>query len=636
MMLLAGLVQVNSQVFRRRPRNFSILSFSTFNLLAHILSQAVSTTMANLNSVPNELILAIGELCLVPDLARLARVHRRFSVLLSSEIYKRNFREEPYRESCLLYAASYKRMDILKIALAHGADMNGRPILPSPAQSGQLSHPDPIPTTGLQYNFEYAAPRPLHVAVWNGDLEMVEFLLEHGAITDASWVQCEDDDRPLWRQSLPSFLENKRVSRKPLPPSAIRSDLTLDLLMREANRAMPINALGSSLPTVYDKLGVEVPRELCRSYPLMFGLCLPLGNSIGSLLIRKGGRYASYGHYEAFSHAIVVGNIRLFNELLQCYPAPETWRGSAHHRALCTLSLHARRIPMQMMRHAFTKLLDQRFPQFLERAMFGGQSAWLAFYFVINGRFDEALSAVEETGPLPDGIYRVFRMGLLHHVWLHDAEEIGASGPRALDLGSLAIKHKLTKALLRRPVTAEQPLPTSHMSEVLVTPLYLAARGSAGCLHRTASLRLMLAAGHDQSYVARYSAFGRLSLLHYFLGEAGKERNVLKFEPLVTMCLEFGASLYEIGFCYRSGCSGPLEFSIMAWQEPGGKHPLFELLLKHATHQNVNVGYVRFLLRKDLVRDNPRLRDALFIFVEEVLGETVVADGPPPASVVAN
>lgn len=589
--------------------------------------------MTTLSALSNEVIITIGEFCQVPDLARFARTQRRFIDLFSASIYERNLHGEPYRESCLLYAAAHKRMDILKIALINGADMNGRPLPPSVDPSTRSRRIGGFPPKFMKYNLEYVAPRPLHLAVGNGDQEMVRFLVDNGAAHDVSWLECEDDYKPK-EQRLPSFLDETRLAKNPLPPFGIHPDITLDMMMREVNCVAPTHHTHRNVPCMSSIQHMIAPRRLRDAYPLMFALSLPQSYDIASLLVQRGARLASSRDYKALFHSVLVGNIRLFDELLQFYPPTETGEGSIRRRALNMLGDEARNIPIDMMRHAFVKLwTPDMMSEHQENHLFGVRKAGLIFFSLVTCRFREALQILEQPHGTSVGDFKdEFALHFLFHVWWVDVEEIdGPLAPRMPDSNPLATKVKLTKALLDRGAIISDWLQASQSSGLCITPLYLAAIDSAGCPHRLDALELMLEAGAPLNCISSSSQKQVSSLLQKFLYEAAKERDLAKYEPNIILCLSYRVRLHDIGYEHHSQCSGSLEFSILAWEEADGRHPLFELLLKHTPRCNVNTKYIRFLLGKHFVRTKPRVRDALRKLAEAVLGANGAAVGAPPA-----
>lgn len=72
--------------------------------------------------LPNELILASGDLAEPPALSALASTCRRLHSLLNPLLYRRNAREQ--RSSALIWAAENGRVDTVNLCLSHEADIN--------------------------------------------------------------------------------------------------------------------------------------------------------------------------------------------------------------------------------------------------------------------------------------------------------------------------------------------------------------------------------------------------------------------------------------------------------------------------------------------------------------------------------
>ena len=603
--------------------------------------------MASFNSLSNELIISIGECCPVPDLARLARTEQRCNGLLNSMIYKRNIHDEPFHESCILYAAAYKRMDILKKALAHGADMNGPPPPPrTPAASrrsrSRRGRGGNFCIRMTRYNREYVVPRPLHIAVWNGHEEMVRFLLENGAVTDVEWFPSDDSPKDSkydhTKQFLPSFLDGSRLSNKPLPPSGIRPDLTLDSAVYDVNRILPSHSTDRIMITDYS-LNITMARDLRHTYPLFIACSLLESSRIGPLLVERGARLAGGHGGTALRHAIAVGNITVFDELIGTYPESDLSRDSARHNALVLLEYEAHDVPLEMMRHAFTRLWRPDLTLSPDNSLFGIQNSGMLFFSIVTGRFREALmilNGVEDQSSLSHSRSE-FTAYFLHHVWRNDSEHVDDdNGVRLPDTDPLATKLEVTGALLACGVDPNWPLRSSHSQSLHLTPLYQVAVGAAECPYRFQAMKLLLENGAQQRHVVIYALDQRLSLLRYFLTEAAQAQDLAKFKPCIKLCLEHGATLHHARQQHRVGSERPseLEFSITAWAAEDGKYPLFEFLLSHASSRNIDVNAVKSFLGKDIICKRPALRDALLKFAEVVLDTSVAKVGSPPSSVL--
>ncbi|KAK9437089.1 ankyrin 2,3/unc44 [Metarhizium brunneum] len=113
--------------------------------------------------------------------AALARSCRRLYSILNPQLYKRNIQHDAVLNSCVLWAAARGLLGTIKIAHGLGADLD-------------LLGPQSRDFRAKGWN-GIGAPRgdastPLHVAVENDHLDIVEYLLEHGAAVHLSADGC--------------------------------------------------------------------------------------------------------------------------------------------------------------------------------------------------------------------------------------------------------------------------------------------------------------------------------------------------------------------------------------------------------------------------------------------------------------
>lgn len=81
-----------------------------------------STDCMEFLDLPNELILASGDLAEPRALSALASTCRRLHSLLNPLLYRRNAQEQ--HSSALIWAAENGRVDTVNLCLSHGADIN--------------------------------------------------------------------------------------------------------------------------------------------------------------------------------------------------------------------------------------------------------------------------------------------------------------------------------------------------------------------------------------------------------------------------------------------------------------------------------------------------------------------------------
>jgi len=164
--------------------------------------------------LPPEIVLLITHRLGLQDKLALNRTNRWFYSIINPVIYAENVRES--NAFCLFWAAENGVMGTLRHALAAGADLNATGPIPSkPIEIEPIIITDPDtenpdvnvdPDLGDEPLIEPAQrpwATPLHLAAKNGHLEVVRWLLDHGADIDApSYRAC--DCQPLkttWQAS---------------------------------------------------------------------------------------------------------------------------------------------------------------------------------------------------------------------------------------------------------------------------------------------------------------------------------------------------------------------------------------------------------------------------------------------------
>ncbi|CAH0044669.1 unnamed protein product [Clonostachys solani] len=90
--------------------------------------------MATFEALPQEIVIAIGEMCAWPasseepppskHLAALIRTGRWLYNLLNATLYRKNLKQGEPLDSCVLWAAENGRLDTIKMAVSFGADLN--------------------------------------------------------------------------------------------------------------------------------------------------------------------------------------------------------------------------------------------------------------------------------------------------------------------------------------------------------------------------------------------------------------------------------------------------------------------------------------------------------------------------------
>lgn len=89
--------------------------------------------MSVFESLPYDVLIAVGNACAKQDLNNLARANSLCYDLFNPLLYSRNIRQEAPHQSCIFFAIQSDNIDTIRKALEHGADVNTRAVaIPAP------------------------------------------------------------------------------------------------------------------------------------------------------------------------------------------------------------------------------------------------------------------------------------------------------------------------------------------------------------------------------------------------------------------------------------------------------------------------------------------------------------------------
>lgn len=191
-----------------------------------------------LDKVPVEILLKIaGFLKSEKDLGALVRSSRRSYITLNGVLYERNVFEAHPKHSCVLWAARNDSLNTIKLAYAHGADLN----LYDPRSELRIT----IVWSKRKKVDARKIFSPLHVSVMKGYHHITRYLLDHGASVDIPSVglcSCHAMNfRPLFPAWYP--LHTALVHAK-------EGEISSEMLIRHGARKVAAECPGLSFQTI--------------------------------------------------------------------------------------------------------------------------------------------------------------------------------------------------------------------------------------------------------------------------------------------------------------------------------------------------------------------------------------------------
>ncbi|KAJ4009713.1 hypothetical protein NW752_009300 [Fusarium irregulare] len=167
--------------------------------------------------LPNEILFQIGEISDMGQLARLSQINRHFYELYNVRLYQRNaLQGDP--KSLVHWAARKGALTTIKLACRYGADLHSTG---APNEDLIWNH-----AKGEQWRYDERSKRtaqtyaaPLHLAVINRHEHIVKWLLENGARVDVPSVRlcgCSLPNRAPQYSTVPPYLDYTR--RYHIPP----------------------------------------------------------------------------------------------------------------------------------------------------------------------------------------------------------------------------------------------------------------------------------------------------------------------------------------------------------------------------------------------------------------------------------
>ncbi|KAL7804213.1 ankyrin repeat-containing domain protein [Trichoderma afarasin] len=191
-----------------------------------------------LDKVPVEILLKIaGFLKSEKDLGALVRSSRCLYITLNGVLYERNVFEAHPEHSCVLWAARNDSLNTIKLAYAHGADLN----LYDPRSELRIT----IVWSKRKKVDARKIFSPLHVSVMKGYHHITRYLLDHGASVDIPSVglcSCHAMNfRPLFPAWYP--LHTALVHAK-------EGEISSEMLIRHGARKVAAECPGLSFQTI--------------------------------------------------------------------------------------------------------------------------------------------------------------------------------------------------------------------------------------------------------------------------------------------------------------------------------------------------------------------------------------------------
>lgn len=364
-----------------------------------------------MESLPNEVVRIISQLCTVPDTARLARTSRRLHAALNDAIYQRNREDEPPQESCVLWAAAFGRIDTLNKAIWNGADMNvGKSLFACRARLAYLPR-------GEQRG--YIFPSPLHLAVIHGHRSVVETLLDNGAVLDAPFLEFAHGGPPSF-MSRPGLDRLRFRGLQDGTGTIMKSWVWktyggLASCYRQVDMA-PWESLAKWVAEINDPVTSDhvynhnSPHEgFPHAFPLQIACCSCWTEDLALLLIQRGARRVSRDTL-AINMAIVTSKMTLFEELLQQHKGELAQQDKF---IVTQLRMAVQAAPLDIVRMIFPRLWKAGIANASESV-----GEWVgAEYFaaLVSGRLKEALALLEALGDSKLDDY--FRRVSLAHCW---------------------------------------------------------------------------------------------------------------------------------------------------------------------------------------------------------------------------
>lgn len=130
--------------------------------------------MIGIFALPVEIVTKIAWLCSFASQAAFARTCRHLHTMLNQNLYERDIAANTRFDSCMLWAAERGQLDTLKTAIHYGAGINLR-----------AAHGDDDDYDDEMEGLFPSYASPLHVAIQGGHVDIIDYLLQHGADLNA-------------------------------------------------------------------------------------------------------------------------------------------------------------------------------------------------------------------------------------------------------------------------------------------------------------------------------------------------------------------------------------------------------------------------------------------------------------------